>query len=113
MLDCGSIDLAIDTLNDLLDPVPPHGQRGHLGGATAGRHHHATGSWDWTAGSDGWLSSHTPPNHLPFRLRLTMQVLPGLLPLLLSKQILKEENYSRLLRPDDGAECAPPPHAPA
>ena len=40
-----------------------------------------------------------------------MQVLPGLLPLLLSKQILKEENYSRLLRPDDGAECAPPPHA--
>ena len=43
-----------------------------------------------------------------------MQVLPGLLPLLLSKQILKEEHYSRLLRPDDGAECAPRasrPHA--
>jgi len=42
-----------------------------------------------------------------------MQVLPGLLPLLLSKQILKEEHYSRLLRPDDGAECAPPRLTPA
>ena len=56
VLDLGSVDLAVETLNDLLDPV-----------------------------------------------------LPGLLPLLLSKQILNEEHYSRLLRPDDGPECAAAP----